>query len=78
MASNVVMPKLSDTMESGVILKWIKKEGDAVEPGDILAEVSTDKADMEMEAYVGGVLKKILISEGKTAKEGEVLVEIKR
>jgi len=49
-ASNVVMPKLSDTMESGVILKWIKKEGDAVEPGDILAEVSTDKADMEMEA----------------------------
>ena len=76
MASNVVMPKLSDTMESGVILKWIKKEGDAVEPGDILAEVSTDKADMEMEAYVGGVLKKILISEGKTAKVGEVLAII--
>ena len=76
MASNVVMPKLSDTMESGVILKWIKKEGDAVEPGDILAEVSTDKADMEMEAYVGGVLKKILIFEGKTAKVGEVLAII--
>ncbi|MBI3013923.1 MAG: pyruvate dehydrogenase complex dihydrolipoamide acetyltransferase [Candidatus Tectomicrobia bacterium] len=76
MASNVVMPKLSDTMESGVILKWVKKEGDAVEAGDILAEVSTDKADMEMEAYVSGVLRKILIPEGKTAKVGEVLAII--
>lgn len=76
MAANVLMPKLSDTMDSGVILKWIKKEGDAVEPGDVLAEVSTDKADMEMEAYASGILKKILVPEGETVKVGGLLAII--
>ena len=57
-----VMPKLSEAMESGKIIKWLKKEGDRVQAGDILAEVETDKADVEMEAFGSGVLRKILIA----------------
>src|SRR5438445_225285 len=58
--TKVVMPKLSDAMESGKIIKWLKKEGDRIQGGDILAEVETDKADVEMEAFGAGVLRKIL------------------
>ena len=50
MAIEVLMPRLSDTMEEGKLLKWLKKVGDKIEVGDIIAEVETDKADMEMEA----------------------------
>ena len=60
---NVVMPKLSDTMEEGKILRWLKKPGDRVAVGDVLAEVETDKADMELEAEASGVLGKILIED---------------
>ena len=60
----VVMPKLSEAMESGKIIKWLKKEGDRVQGGDILAEVETDKADVEMEAFGAGVLRKILVPAG--------------
>ena len=49
--TKVVMPKLSEAMETGKIIKWLKKEGDRVSGGDILAEVETDKADVEMEAF---------------------------
>src|SRR5262244_3934347 len=59
--TKVVMPKLSDAMESGKIIKWLKKEGDRIQGGDILAEVETDKADVEMEAFGAGVLRKILV-----------------
>src|SRR5438270_768419 len=52
--TKVVMPKLSDAMESGKIIKWLKKEGDRIQGGDILAEVETDKADVEMEAFAAG------------------------
>src|SRR5207244_11563957 len=58
--TKVVMPKLSEQMESGKIIKWLKKEGDRVQSGDILAEVETDKADVEMEALRDGALRKSL------------------
>jgi len=60
MASRVVMPKLTDTMEEGLIIKWYKQEGDKVESGDVLAEIETDKAVMDLEAYASGVMRKIL------------------
>ena len=68
---DVVMPKLSDTMEEGKILRWMKKPGDQVNIGDVLAEVETDKADMELEAESSGVLSKILVDEGGSAAVGE-------
>ncbi|NKX86882.1 2-oxo acid dehydrogenase subunit E2 [Nocardia coubleae] len=58
------MPRLSDTMEEGVVVAWLKKVGDTVEPGEILAEIETDKALMELEAYDHGVLEQILATEG--------------
>ena len=63
-ASVVLMPKMSDTMEEGVIASWLKKVGDAVESGDILAEVETDKATMELESYEDGTLLYIGVEEG--------------
>jgi pyruvate dehydrogenase E2 component (dihydrolipoamide acetyltransferase) len=73
---NVVMPKLSDTMEEGKILRWLKKPGDRVAVGDVLAEVETDKADMELEAEAAGVLGKILIDEGGSASVGEAIAQL--
>src|SRR5262245_64161926 len=67
------MPKLSDAMESGKIIKWLKKEGDRIQGGDILAEVETDKADVEMEAFGAGVLRKILIPAGNAAPIGTLI-----
>ena len=58
------MPRLSDTMEEGVLSQWVKHEGDQVRKGDVLAVIETDKAAMEMEAYDEGVLTKILAAEG--------------
>ena len=74
--TKVVMPKLSEAMESGKIIKWIKKEGERVQSGDILAEVETDKADVEMEAFGGGVLRKILVSAGDKAAVGSLIAVI--
>jgi len=73
MPVNIEMPKLSDTMTEGTLIKWHKKVGDNVEIGDILAEVETDKATMEMEAFDEGVLSEILIQEGEKAPIGGVL-----
>ena len=64
MAIYIEMPKLSDTMTEGTLLKWRKNEGDKVETGDVLAEVETDKATMEMEAFDDGILHKHLIAAG--------------
>ncbi len=64
MAEIIKMPRMSDTMEEGNIVEWLKEEGDEVEPGDILAEVETDKATMELESYHEGVLLHIGIKEG--------------
>jgi len=74
--TKVVMPKLSEQMEAGKIIKWLKKEGDRVQSGDILAEVETDKADVEMEAFGGGVLRKILVSAGDKAPVGSLIAVI--
>jgi len=64
MPINILMPALSPTMEKGNLAKWLKKEGDAVKAGDILAEIETDKATMEVEAVDEGVLAKIVVPEG--------------
>ena len=71
--TKVVMPKLSEAMESGKIIKWLKKEGDRIQGGDILAEVETDKADVEMEAFGAGVLRKILVPAGEQAPIGTLI-----
>jgi len=67
---NVTMPKLSDTMTEGTIARWLKKKGDTVESGDTIAEVETDKATMEMEAFEDGVLQEIFVPEGGKAAVG--------
>src|SRR6266568_4702231 len=64
MPINILMPALSPTMEKGNLAKWLKKEGDKVRPGDVLAEIETDKATMEVEAVDEGVLARIVIPEG--------------
>ncbi|MDI6400746.1 pyruvate dehydrogenase complex dihydrolipoamide acetyltransferase [Balneolaceae bacterium ANBcel3] len=74
MATVIDMPKLSDTMEEGTIAKWNIKEGDTVEAGDIVAEVETDKATMDLEAFDGGVVLKILVKEGDAVPLGTKLV----
>src|SRR5437763_14614406 len=71
MASVITMPKLSPTMEEGVLAKWTKKEGDKIAPGDIIAEVETDKANMEFPLEDEGVLLKLLVKEGETVKLGD-------
>src|SRR5438132_1698064 len=64
MASEVLMPALSPTMTEGKIARWVKSEGETVRAGDVLAEIETDKATMEVEAVDEGVLAKIVIPEG--------------
>ena len=64
MAEAIRMPKMSDTMTEGVIVSWLKKVGDDIKPGDILAEVETDKATMELENFVKGTLLHIGIEAG--------------
>ena len=76
MATQVVMPKLSPTMEEGQLSRWLKKEGDAVSMGEPLAEIDTDKATMEMQSLGNGVLRKILIQEGESAPLGQVIAII--
>src|SRR5216117_2312542 len=76
MATQVVMPKLSPTMEEGQLTRWLKKEGDKVAMGEPLAEIDTDKATMEMQALSNGVLRKILISEGESAPLGQMIAVI--
>src|SRR5688572_12506458 len=64
MPINILMPALSPTMEKGNLAKWLKKEGDPIKSGDVLAEIETDKATMEVEAVDEGVLAKIVVPEG--------------
>src|SRR5213083_3209150 len=64
MPVNILMPALSPTMEKGNLAKWLKKEGDKVKPGDVIAEIETDKATMEYEAVDEGTLAKIVVPEG--------------
>ncbi len=73
MPTEITMPKLSDTMEEGTILKWRVAEGDPVRRGEIIAEVETDKAAMEMESFVDGVVAELRVAEGETVPVGTVL-----
>ena len=73
MSIDVTMPKLSDTMEEGKILKWLKHPGDGVAIGEIIAEVETDKANMELEAYDEGTLAEVRVQEGESAPVGAVI-----
>jgi pyruvate dehydrogenase E2 component (dihydrolipoamide acetyltransferase) len=73
MAVDIIMPKLSDTMEEGKILHWLKKEGDFINKGEVIAEVETDKADMDLEVFSSGILTKILYKEGDTVPVGTTI-----
>ena len=70
MAQIIGLPKLSPTMEEGVLVRWVKREGDAVEPGDLIAEVETDKANMDFNLEDEGTLLKLLVTEGETVALG--------
>ncbi|MGB1807300.1 MAG: biotin/lipoyl-containing protein, partial [Flavobacteriaceae bacterium] len=76
MAEIINMPRLSDTMEEGVVAKWLVKIGDKVSEGDILAEIETDKATMEFESFHEGILLHIGINEGETAAVDTLLAII--
>ena len=76
MATKVHMEALSPTMEEGQLVKWLKQEGDAVKEGDVLAEIETDKAIMELVARGSGVLQGVRLQEGTTAPVGEVIAYI--
>jgi pyruvate dehydrogenase E2 component (dihydrolipoamide acetyltransferase) len=76
MATQVVMPKLSPTMEEGQVARWLKKEGDKVSMGEPLAEIDTDKATMEMQALSAGVLRKVIVHEGESAPLGQPIAII--
>jgi pyruvate dehydrogenase E2 component (dihydrolipoamide acetyltransferase) len=71
MPAEITMPQLSDTMTEGTVVKWLKKEGDKVKSGDIIAEIETDKANMEMEAFDSGTLAAVLAQEGQKIKVGD-------
>src|SRR5258708_39980894 len=73
MPINILMPALSPTMEKGNLAKWLKKEGEKVKPGDVLAEIETDKATMEVEAVDEGTLAKIVVPEGTADVPGNQL-----
>jgi pyruvate dehydrogenase E2 component (dihydrolipoamide acetyltransferase) len=72
----VFMPRLSDTMTEGTVSTWTKGVGDRIEKGDVIAEIETDKATMELEAYDAGVLEQILVAVGKTVPIGEIIAVI--
>src|SRR5437588_8213620 len=76
MATQVVMPKLSPTMEEGQLARWLKNEGDKVSVGEPLAEIDTDKATMEAQALTSGVLRKILVQAGETVPLGQIIAII--
>src|SRR5215470_596091 len=76
MASEIPLPALSPTMTEGKILKWLKKEGDSISSGEAIAEVETDKSNLEVEAFDDGVLLKIIVPEGETGKVGAPIAVI--
>ncbi|HTI15453.1 MAG TPA: dihydrolipoamide acetyltransferase family protein [Dictyobacter sp.] len=71
--AEVNMPRLSDTMQEGTITRWLKQPGDEVKKGEVVAEVETDKANMEIESFAAGILEKILVPEGETAPIGQAI-----
>ena len=73
MPSQVIMPKLSDAMTEGRVIQWLKKEGDRVQGGDVIASIETDKAEIELEAFGSGVLRKILVEDGQSVPVGQAI-----
>src|SRR5437588_3937562 len=71
MPFEVTMPQQSDTMTEGTVVKWLKKEGEKVKAGDVIAEIETDKATMEIESFESGTMAAILVREGGKAPVGE-------
>src|SRR3954470_12371046 len=71
MPVEITMPQLSDTMTEGTVVKWLKKEGDKVKSGEVIAEIETDKATMETEAFEGGTLAHVAAPEGTKVPVGE-------
>jgi len=76
MATRVLMPKGSDTMTEGKVLKWVKHEGDSVASGDVVVEIETDKVDMEVESMGEGTLRKVLVKEGEVVPIGQLLAVV--
>ncbi|HUG16442.1 MAG TPA: pyruvate dehydrogenase complex dihydrolipoamide acetyltransferase [Thermomicrobiales bacterium] len=76
MAKTVVMPQMGYDMDAGTLLRWLKQEGDAVERGEAIAEIETDKVNIEIEAFEGGILRKTLITEGQTVPVGDPIAII--
>ncbi len=74
MAINITMPRLSDTMEQGTVVKWHVNAGDSVSTGDVIADIETDKATMELESFDDGIVASLAIAEGKTINVGETIV----
>src|ERR1700678_3211841 len=77
MSNEITMPKLSDTMEEGKILRWLKHPGDKIARGEAIAEVETDKADMVLESFEEGVLDQIKLNEGESSPVGAVIALMK-
>ncbi|HEY1628678.1 MAG TPA: dihydrolipoamide acetyltransferase family protein, partial [Tepidisphaeraceae bacterium] len=73
MPVEITMPQLSDTMSEGTVVRWLKKEGDKIKAGEIIAEIETDKATMEQESFESGTLASIVAKEGQKVKVGEVI-----
>lgn len=76
MISEVVMPQMGADMKEGTILRWLKNEGDPVERGEVIAEIETDKANIEIEAFESGVFRKVIVGEGETVDVGTVIAII--
>jgi pyruvate dehydrogenase E2 component (dihydrolipoamide acetyltransferase) len=74
--ADVTMPRLSDTMEEGTVAKWLKRPGDPVQRGEVLAQIETDKATMDLQAYDSGTLQEILVDEGATVPIGQPIARI--
>ena len=76
MISEVVMPQMGADMKEGILVRWLKAEGDQVKRGDVIAEIETDKANVEIEAYENGVLRKAVAREGETVPVGQVIAVV--
>ena len=76
MATNIVMPQMGYDMREGTVVRWHKQEGDTIARGEVLADIETDKATVEFEAYTGGVLGKIVADAGVVVPVGELIAVI--
>ena len=76
MATSIVMPKMSYDMQQGTVVRWLKDEGDQIVSGEVIAEIETDKATVEMPAYVNGVMGRIVVETGRSVPVGELIAII--